>query len=117
MYIFTKKVLNSVNTGTQVLHFTLPKIKHSGYLLLITHYLDGKYNSIRVVQNIYMIIIITTINYKNQMKLSRSNIWIIIGHSASLCLMISQEDDPKQVKYNLVPYFATGNETLFIINK
>ena len=42
-------VLNNVNTGTQVLHFTLPKIKHFGYSLLKTHYLDGKYNSIRVV--------------------------------------------------------------------
>ena len=44
-----QKVLNNVNTGTQMLHFTLPKIKYLGYLLMLTHYLDGKYISIRVV--------------------------------------------------------------------
>ena len=51
------------------------------------------------------------------MKLYISNIWIIVSHSVSLCLMISQEDDPKLVKYNLVPYFITGNKTFIIINK
>ena len=44
------------------------------------------------------------------MKLYSSNIWIIISHSVSLCLMIFQEDDPKPAKYNLVPLFATDNQ-------